>query len=785
MKTPGALNGVDRSMASSGGAAVGLTAGVAAAYFLVAHLGLALQAQPSDVAVFWPASGIAAGILIVAGRRACPALVIGVVVGTVAANLLSDRSLLTSILKGLCNAGEAVLVAWLIEKWFGPQFTFADIRRVVGFLVAAGLAAAASAIGGATTMMLLHTTAPFSDVWRDWFLSDGVGIVAVAPLVIGLSELWRQPPARHESIEGLGALALLVLVSIYVVSQPTGSWLSFSPGAAVLPLLLWLAARCPPAFVIGGAFFASAAVICATSFGIGRFGDAAIPILERAKGAQAAVMTVTVYSLALAALFATRLQGERALEQSMQRLRLALDGAALGAFSANLATGQLDWDLRAACMHGHNALSTTIRDSRRFVHPDDLVRIDAALAKAQPEGSAWSAEYRVIPPPNHPHAGETRWVAVESSILCTSKGIPTGLIGVTRDITSRKLAEQALAERNLLLALAGKAARVGSFTYDAGADVMQVSDGYVAVHGLPEGTKETTRTEWKARAHPEDLVRVVETRERAFRERWGEYSIEYRIVRPSGEIRWVESRSFISYDRQESPQRVVAVNIDITERKRAEEQRSFLNAELDHRVKNVLATVGAIIAQTQNDKRSMADFVAAVESRIGSLASTHELLSQSQWHGASLEEIIRCALVAYAPSKVEIGGPGIILRPAAAQATAMVFHELATNAAKYGAISHPGGRLSVRWQWLQNGAAQRRVAIEWQETGGAPVSGSGKSGFGTQIIRELIPYETGGTVDLAFASCGVWCRLELPANSVSSDDFFEQSRPAETRPSIT
>ena len=346
-----------------------------------------------------------------------------------------------------------------------------------------------------------------------------------------------------------------------------------------------------------------------------------------------------------------------------------------------------------------------------------------------------------------------------------------GLIGITRDITSRKLAEQALAERSLLLALAGKSSRVGSFTYDAGADVMQVSDGYVAVHGLPEGTSETTRTEWKARAHSEDLVRVVEMRERAFRERWDEYSTEHRIVRPSGEIRWVELRSFISYDRQGSPQRVVGVNIDITERKRAEEHRSFLNAELDHRVKNMLATVGAIVAQTQNDKRSMADFVAAVESRIRSLACTHEFLSQSHWYGVSLEEIIGHELAPFAPN-AEIAGPSVILRPAAAQATAMVFHELTTNAAKYGAFSRPGGRLSVRWQWLENGAAQRRIAVEWQETGGAPVLGFGESGFGTQIIRELIPYEIGGTVDLTFASGGVWCRLELPAELGHQQRFF-------------
>src|SRR4029450_408430 len=109
----------------------------------------------------------------------------------------------------------------------------------------------------------------------------------------------------------------------------------------------------------------------------------------------------------------------------------------------------------------------------------------------------------------------------------------------------------------LLLALAGKSARVGSFTLDAAADAMQVSAGYVAVHGLPEGTKETTRTEWKARVHPEDLVRVEKMREQAFREQWSEFSVEYRIVLPSGETRWGESRSFISRDHNRRPRGVV------------------------------------------------------------------------------------------------------------------------------------------------------------------------------------------------------------------------------------
>ena len=159
---------------------------IAIAYLLAARLGLALLLARSDVAVFWPASGLAAGILITLGPRAGPGLVIGVIVGTVAAGLLGSRELLTSIFNGIWNAGEAVLAAWLLERWFGQPFTFDNLRRVVGFLAAAGLATAASGVGGAFTLTLLHpeTVAPLWDVWREWFLSSWVGLVVVAPLVI-------------------------------------------------------------------------------------------------------------------------------------------------------------------------------------------------------------------------------------------------------------------------------------------------------------------------------------------------------------------------------------------------------------------------------------------------------------------------------------------------------------------------------------------------------------------------------------------------------------------------
>jgi len=249
-----------------------------------------------------------------------PSLVIGVVVGTVTAGLLGERELLTSIFNGVCNAGQAVLVAWLLEWWFGRPFRFADLRRVAGFFAAAGLATAVSAIAGASIMTLLHTTAPYWEVWRAWFLSGGVGIVVVAPVIIGLGHMWREAPSQKEWIEGVGVLSLTALASFYAVSHKTGSWISFSPGGVVLLPLLWLTARCRPAFGLAGAFIASVSVILATTFGIGRFGDAAVPLLERVQGAQMAIVTVTVYTLVLIALFAQRKEAEDGLRESKELL---------------------------------------------------------------------------------------------------------------------------------------------------------------------------------------------------------------------------------------------------------------------------------------------------------------------------------------------------------------------------------------------------------------------------------------------------------------------------------
>src|SRR5262249_55380434 len=233
---------------------------------------------------------------------------------------------------------------------------------------------------------------------------------------------------------------------------------------------------------------------------------------------------------------------------------------------------------------------------------------------------------------------------------------------------------------------------------------------------------------------------------------------------------WLEETAKGEFDATGKLVRIKGLTRDITERKRAEERQRVLVAELDHRVKNALATVSAVVSRTRHESRSVGDFAAAIEGRIRSMAATHEQLSSRQWQGLSLSDLVWRELAPYAtPNNTEINGPAVLLRTEAGQAMAMVLHELATNAAKYGALSAGNGRVSVRWDRRLNGHPRPYLVLEWQEIGGPPVAAAGKSGYGTSTIRDLIPYEFGGAVDLIFAPEGLRCRLELPGDWLSND----------------
>jgi PAS domain S-box-containing protein len=371
--------------------------------------------------------------------------------------------------------------------------------------------------------------------------------------------------------------------------------------------------------------------------------------------------------------------------------------------------------------------------------------------------------------------GRTDWVRWSMAPWHDAKGNVAGALLfaeiTTEQVEARRALAQSeahLAERNAQFDLAHKAAGVGSYTYDLPVKAMRISRASAANQDLSDSNVEITTPQWWARVHRDDVERLREEHISAFKQRRRELVNEFRFVLPGGKVRWIEARSLIDYGRTGRAERMTGVYIDVTERRKAEDAKSLLVAELDHRVKNVLACVAAVAKSSQECSRSPHEFIEVLNGRINALANTHALLSRSRWEGVSLRELVRNELAFCAKDgNAQIEGPEVSLAAEATQPVAMVLHELATNAAKYGALSKGHGRVSIRWRKASRGRSNGKLVFEWRETGGPPVAPSSTTGYGTSVICDLIPYELGGVVDYKLARDGAVCRLEIPAKWLS------------------
>ena len=481
---------------------------------------------------------------------------------------------------------------------------------------------------------------------------------------------------------------------------------------------------------------------------------------------------------------APRQSGIRAAEAE-ERLRIANESAGIGTFDVDLITGSAYYSPELTAMFGvpHTRV---VRLEHAFarIHRDDLHWVMEKYHAAQdPAGDGRvRMDFRFVRP-----GGEVRWMTWNGLVKFAgppSARKPSRIVGACVEITDRKRAEEQLrgSEARYRGVVDGS---MQGIIIQQNERIMYANAAMASIFGFDSPAELIGKSPFEDFVCVEERALLKARTAAVYRGEQLTPHPGWRGFRRDGSEIWVSAMAH-KVEWQGRPA-VVSFYLDITERKRAEERQQMLTRELDHRVKNTLARVLVILHRSTEGARSVGGLVEAIEGRIQSLAQAHSLLSQHTWRGAELTDLVIAELEPYASGKnTVIDGPKSMLAPEAAQAVILVLHELATNAAKYGALSVKDGRVFVSWRHErttshQAGAKPESVpelVIEWRETDGPRVEVPVRRGYGSSVIGELIPYELGGAVKVEFRPEGLFCRVSLPLSRATGRGRSHNLKPA-------
>lgn len=412
-------------------------------------------------------------------------------------------------------------------------------------------------------------------------------------------------------------------------------------------------------------------------------------------------------------------------------------------------------------------------------NPDDVKRLDAAIAARtsielellnyrKDRTTFWN---RIFVSPVFGSDGElTYWVASQCDVTLERERVAR----LEQDRSAletavvRHVAELQASEQRLRLAL--QAGRLGAWVRDLETGHMIMSDSCKEYYGRPRDAA-FTYEEMLASVHPDDRERRDAALAAAIANDTP-YDIEYRILTPSGEERWLNVRAQTNYGADGTPVSFIGVTQDVTDRRRADDHRALLTHELSHRVKNSLAMVQAVVNQTLRRASSLEEADETLSARIQALSTANDLLINGGWETASMRALLDRTLAPFGIAEgttFHLEGPDIRLSPRIAVALSLSLHELATNASKYGALSRPGGCVRLHWS-VEDERRPRDLRFTWTETGGPPVVQPTQSGFGTKLIQRLLALEAGGNADIAYRAEGIVFTAVTPLADRNRED---------------
>jgi PAS domain S-box-containing protein len=356
--------------------------------------------------------------------------------------------------------------------------------------------------------------------------------------------------------------------------------------------------------------------------------------------------------------------------------------------------------------------------------------------------------------------GGIRHIRVEYVPRIAANGQVQGFYSLVEDVSSQKAAEAALRESEARFRHMADSAPALIWMSDDEGRVTFANMHYEHMFG--RSAAEMLGGGWAQIVLPDDLERHTKAFFDAFQARTG-FHCETRVMDKTGQVRWLRCEGVPRFDDAQRFLGYTGCNVDITESKIAEERRDLLINELNHRVKNTLATVQSIASQTLRNSETAREAKAAIEGRLIALSRAHDVLTRENWEGADLYEIVAQAVAPYSSQgedRLHLEGPKVRLSPRTALSLAMMLQELATNAVKYGALSNASGEIRIIWH-IEKGRPAH-LHLRWDESGGPPVQVPSRRGFGTRLIERSLAQELGGDVQIAFAPTGVVCTVNAP-----------------------
>ncbi|WP_210496826.1 sensor histidine kinase [Microvirga antarctica] len=409
---------------------------------------------------------------------------------------------------------------------------------------------------------------------------------------------------------------------------------------------------------------------------------------------------------------------------------------------------------------------------RSAVHTDDLKTVDWLWAVALAAGEPYEVEYRI-----RSASGAFSWVLSRGMPDRNEAGTVLRWFGTCTIIDAQKQAEASLRGLEEQHRLALDAARLGTWRVERETGTVSWDEGCCALFDIPaDGLRSLPIDEAFERVHPDDRDAVRARMEAALAPGSnGVYEVEYRTVLQDGSVRWTRSNGRVIYV-DDCPERRVAglsgVIGDVTHRRSVAEAQELLMRELSHRVKNLFAIANGMVSMTARTAKDTKEMATALRGRLSALARAHELAqpltvgAPSTGARASLSQLIDAVLAPYVEaggSQVIAAGPPVSVGSNTTTSLALVLHELATNAAKYGCLSRPEGHLTIRWTETETG-----VDLIWEETGGPPLEGAPTfEGFGTQLALRSVSGQLGGSLERDWRPDGLHLHMILPFDRLS------------------